>query len=209
MLICFWQFFSIKRPSNFFACKITNNICPPLSVFNVFNHKNFVRPIRSIIFLNFDILTISPVLNFGSSSLISLRKLIYVFDFKSASFILFVVWCVLLYLLIRYSNTYNLSIYTFFILQAYTYKFHSLSSNRLFSNNRFSSLWVEHISTRFFIWPWFLWSVLKYTAFIYPYFIWFAIRFIQNLLKSISSCNTFFIFQGNSPCIFIENIKNT
>ena len=33
-LICFLQFFFIKRSNNFFAFKITNNICPRHSIFN-------------------------------------------------------------------------------------------------------------------------------------------------------------------------------
>ena len=39
-------------------------------------------------FLSFDILTISPILNLGSLSLISLPEFIYVFDFNSTGFIL-------------------------------------------------------------------------------------------------------------------------
>ena len=31
--------------------KITNNMCPRNSIFNFFNHKNFFRPIWSVIFL--------------------------------------------------------------------------------------------------------------------------------------------------------------
>ena len=38
-------------------------------------------------FLSFDILTMSPILNLGSLSLISLPELIYVFGFNSAGFI--------------------------------------------------------------------------------------------------------------------------
>ena len=39
-------------------------------------------------FLSFDILTMSPILNLGSLSLISLPGSIYVFDFNSKGFIL-------------------------------------------------------------------------------------------------------------------------
>ena len=48
-LICFEQFFFGKRSKNFFAFKITNNICPRHSVFNFFNHKkeNFSGQFRT------------------------------------------------------------------------------------------------------------------------------------------------------------------
>ena len=45
LLICFLQFFFIKRYNNFFTFKITNSTCPWHSVFNLFNYKNFFRPI--------------------------------------------------------------------------------------------------------------------------------------------------------------------
>ena len=41
-------------------------------------------------FLSFDILTISPILNLGSLSLISFIELIYVFHFTSKGFVLIV-----------------------------------------------------------------------------------------------------------------------
>ena len=62
-------------------------------------------------FLYLDIITISPILNVGSLSLISLLESIYVLDFTSTGFILTVLWYVLLYLLAISSN---LSTYTFF-----------------------------------------------------------------------------------------------
>ena len=62
-------------------------------------------------FLYFDVLTISPILNLGSLLLISLLEAIYVLDFTSTGFILIVLWYELLYLLTISSN---LSIYTFF-----------------------------------------------------------------------------------------------
>ena len=55
-------------------------------------------------FLYFDILTKSPILNFGSLWLISLLKSIYVFDFTSTSSVLIVLWYILLYLLSIWSN---------------------------------------------------------------------------------------------------------
>ena len=57
------------------------------------------------------ILTISPILNLGSLSLISLIQRIYVFDFTSTGLILIVLWYVLLYLLTISSN---LSLYKLF-----------------------------------------------------------------------------------------------
>ena len=62
-------------------------------------------------FLYFDILTLLTILNFGSSSLISLLESIYVLDFTSTDFILIILSYVLLCLLTISSN---LSIYTFF-----------------------------------------------------------------------------------------------
>ena len=61
--------------------------------------------------LYFDLLTISPILNLGSLSLISLLESIYMLGFHSSSFILIALRYVLLGLLIISSN---LSIYTLF-----------------------------------------------------------------------------------------------
>ena len=84
--------------------------------FNFFNVKNLFRLIWNVtfcknVFLCFFILTISPILNLGSLSLISLIQRIYVFDFTSTGLILIVLWYVLLYLLTISSN---LSIYELF-----------------------------------------------------------------------------------------------
>ena len=49
-LICFLQFFFVKRSSNFFTLEITNKICPRDSIFNFLNHKHFFRPIQSVTF---------------------------------------------------------------------------------------------------------------------------------------------------------------
>ena len=65
-------------------------------------------------FLYFHILTISPILNLGSSTLILLLESIYVLDFTSTGFILIVLLYVLLYLLTISSY---LSIYTFFDIE--------------------------------------------------------------------------------------------
>ena len=50
-------------------------------------------------FLYFDILTISPILNLESLLLISLLESIYVFGFTPKGFVLIVLWYILLYLL--------------------------------------------------------------------------------------------------------------
>ena len=66
-------------------------------------------------FLCFDILTISPNLNLGSSlSLISLLELISVFHFTSTGFILIVLFYELSYLFTMLSN---LSMYAFFSVE--------------------------------------------------------------------------------------------
>ena len=50
-------------------------------------------------FLYFEILTVSPILNLGPLWFISLSDSIYLFDFTSTGFILIVLWYVILYLL--------------------------------------------------------------------------------------------------------------
>ena len=49
-LICFFQFFFIKRSINFFTVKITNKICSRHSMFNFFNYSSFFRPIWNVIY---------------------------------------------------------------------------------------------------------------------------------------------------------------
>ena len=93
-LICFLQFFFVECTNNFLSIKIINDICPCL-FFHFCNVKNLFRPIWSVtfcknVFLCFFILTISPILNLGSLSLISLIQRIYVFDFTSTGLILIV-----------------------------------------------------------------------------------------------------------------------
>ena len=61
--------------------------------------------------LYFEILTILPILNLGSSSLTFLQELTYVLHFASTGVILIVLRYVLLYLLTILSN---LLIYTFY-----------------------------------------------------------------------------------------------
>ena len=50
-------------------------------------------------FLYFEILTVSPILNLAPLLFISLSDSIYLFDFTSTGFILIVLWYVILYLL--------------------------------------------------------------------------------------------------------------
>ena len=42
-LVCLLQFFFIKRSNNFFTIKITNNMCPRHSIFNLFTHKDLFK----------------------------------------------------------------------------------------------------------------------------------------------------------------------
>ena len=65
-------------------------------------------------FLYFDIQRISPNLNLGSLSLISLLESVYVLDFTSTGFILVVLWYVLLYL---FTTLPKLSMHTFFDIE--------------------------------------------------------------------------------------------
>ena len=96
---------------------------PPLHMFmgqyyNVFNQKNFFRPICSVTFCkNVFIFWYSYMMNnfsLGSSSLFSTPKSKYVFDVTSIGFILIVLLYVILYSLTISSN---LSIYTFFDIE--------------------------------------------------------------------------------------------
>ena len=77
-LICFLQFFFVKRSNNFFAFKVTNNICPHYSVLTVLITKTSSNQFGTWSFANmflyFDILTISPTLNLVYLSLISLLE---------------------------------------------------------------------------------------------------------------------------------------
>ena len=98
-------------------------------------------------FLNFDILTISPILNWRFLSLISLLELIYVFEFTSKIFILIVLY-ELLYLLNLSSS---LSIYTFLILTSHNYKFLFFQILiKVSAIKDFPSLCVEYTSVAFF-----------------------------------------------------------
>ena len=47
-LICFFNFFFVKHPNKFFACKIRNKKCLRSSTFNFCKNKNFFRPIWNI-----------------------------------------------------------------------------------------------------------------------------------------------------------------
>ena len=95
-------------------------------------------------FLYFVILTMSPILNLGPLSLLYL-----LFDFTSTSFILIVLWYVLLYLLTISSN---LRIYTFFYIEVTYLKisFFKVLINLYATIDSFS-LCFEFISMPFFL----------------------------------------------------------
>ena len=101
------------------------------------SQKNFFRP---ILILN---------LNLGFLSLFYFIKSIYVIYFTSTSFILILIWYLLLYLLTTSSN---LPIFTFFILKSYIYKFYSFKVLiNLSAATNVLLLCVEKISTAFFL----------------------------------------------------------
>lgn len=125
---CVWvEFRFIKCSNNFFIVNITNGICPRYSVFDFLITKTFsnqlgVQPLAKM-FLCFDSLTQPATLASGSLSLRSTSKSIYVLIWISISFLLIVLWCMLLFLSTISSNLWT---YTFLILQSYFYR--SLSS---------------------------------------------------------------------------------
>ena len=144
-------------------------------------------------FLYVHILTISSILNSGSLSLIPSLKVICVTDFTSTGLILIFLWYVLLYI---FPLSSNLLIYSFFDIEViYLWiSFFMVLINFLGTTN-FPSLCIDYI------------SIVKLTAFICPCFVWVAIWFFSIFLKSISNCNTYFIFQTNNACVFTGNIK--
>ena len=120
-----------------------NDICPWYCIFNSTNHKNLAKA-----FLYFDILTWSQTWNLESWSLTYLPKSIYLISLTSISFILIVLWYVLLYLLTISSN---LLIYKFFdaeVMYFYISVFKVLIN--LLAITDFPSLFVECISISFF-----------------------------------------------------------
>ena len=191
------QFFFKKRSNNLFFVKITNNICPRRCVFKFCNHKNFFRPIWSVTFcknvsiwpysnniinFKFRIFIINP---FTKSNLCNWFYINRV-DFNF-------LWYVLLYI---FPLSSNLLIYSFFDIEViYLWiSFFMVLINFLGTTN-FPSLCIDYI------------SIAKLTAFICPCFVWVAIWFFSIFLKSISNCNTYFIFQTNNACVFTGNIK--
>ena len=100
--LIFFLLFFIPRSKNFLSIKVFYYIYPG-PIFNFFNHKTssdkFEEQTFAKTFLDFDILTWLPTLKLGSSPLFSLPKPIYVLDILSASYILIVLWYILLYLL--------------------------------------------------------------------------------------------------------------
>ena len=115
---------------------------------------------------------------------------------SNLGFVSILLWYVLLYLFIV---SQNFSIYTFFdaeVMHLYILFFKVLIN--LSTRTDFPLLRIIILE------PWFYWSVVKFTAFIYPYFVSFAIRFIQDILKSISTCNAFFQFKGITHVYFLR-----
>ena len=87
-LICFLQLVIVKQSNNFFSLKV----CLRNSVFDFFNHK---KPQTN---LYFDILTLSPTLNFGFLSLISLLKLIFVWFYINRFHFNCVMICIIIFI---------------------------------------------------------------------------------------------------------------
>ena len=125
-LVCFLLFlesFLQKHSNNFFAFKMTNNICPLHSVLNIFHQKDFFRSIWNLAFCKF-------VFIFGYSNNITNFKLsIFIISFFARVNI-----CASFYIkgphfngsmigIVVFINSSNLSIYTFLILKWYIYRF--------------------------------------------------------------------------------------
>ena len=157
-------------------------------------------------FLYFDILTISPILNLGFLSLISLLESRYVHDFISTGFYLIVLWSVLLWLLTISSNL-PIHIFSWYWCLVFINLFFKVLIN--FSTiTDVPSLCVEYISISFFV------AVIsvnyyKIRCLYLPIFFWFTpfgfsyatIRFFQKFLKNImNSC--FFEFLDSFLAFF-------
>ena len=127
-------------------------------------------------FLYSDILTISPILNLGSLSLISLLELIYVFRFTSPGFIFIVLWSVLFYL---FTITYNLWIYTFFDIKVIYLKilFFKILIN-LWATTDFPLLCIEYIYIAFFNHDFIDLLKTSMPLSFYQYFVWSSVWFI-------------------------------
>ena len=110
IILCLFYYYPLfhKRFNNLFIVKLTNSIHSRKNLFNLCNHKNFYRPTWHVIIcrsvLYFHILTWSPPLNLTSSFWFFWSKSVYVLDFISTGFILFVLWYLFLYSLTILSN---------------------------------------------------------------------------------------------------------
>ena len=150
-MICFLQFFFVKRSNNFFAFKTTNIhywlkiTTVQRTVFLTFlitktSPDQLGTWFLAKMLLYFDILTWLPSLNFGIFLLFSLLKPIYMLSFTSASFFLMVLWDMVLYL---WTMSSNLSIYTFFDIEVLYYIFVLIN---LSARTDFPPLCVEYSS---------------------------------------------------------------
>ena len=90
------QFIFIKHSKNVFIIKVSDTVCSWKEIFFFF--------LTTKIFINFHIITWSPVLNLGSLLLFSTSKWIYVLDLTSIDFIFIHLWYVLFYLSTSSSN---------------------------------------------------------------------------------------------------------
>ena len=164
-LVCFLQFFFVKRSNNFFTITITNNICPRHIVFNFFNHKIFLEQIcnrtfcqkvfifwypNNITNFKFRIFIVQFFTRVNICAWFYFKRLRFncvMIDFTSRGSILIVSWHVLLYLVTISSN---LSTYTFLMLDLYTYKFCSLRFSQIFQQQQiFLNYSFLHISMLF------------------------------------------------------------
>ena len=196
ILICFLKFFFIKSSNKFFSIKIFNSISPQHNIFNFFNHKNFFRPFWSLMFCkNIFIFQYSNnianfkfrifIINFFTTVNICVSFYINRFHFN-CTILCIVVFINYIILLINIHVFWNWSnVFINFIFKG------SIES---FSNNRFSFIICYIHFYLIILQKWFHWSIVKFTTFIYPYFICFVVWSILKFLKSISDCNSFFIF---------------
>ena len=150
-------------------------------------------------FLYFDILTISPILNLWFLSLISLLESRYIHDFTSTGFYLIVLWSVLLWLLTISSNL-SIHIFSWYWCFVFINLFFKVLIN-FSAITDVPSLCVECISISFFV------AVIsvnyyKIRCLYLPMFFWFTpfgfshatIRFFQKFLKNIMNFMFLWIF---------------
>ena len=139
-------------------------------IFIFFSHENFFKPIWSIrflqlMFLYFDILTLSPTLSLVSLSLFIFS---YIYQYLHLYFFLHLSQCIY-----------------------FTLSFLLYDSNKSFSNTRFyfNMCWIYFYIIA--LEPLFRWCIVKSATFNHPYFASLVPRLIQNFLKRVGNCNTF------------------